>query len=144
MGTICESWRTNKYIIKGDRMLRPGPAKWKRIHSCRMANIKAFQDHEHTISEESREEMDTEKPWWTYYNEIDYIMTDKPSMVTDVTVITRINIGSDHMIVMGSITLNTKAERRKLLRIHEQELTLKWFERRRTRFNSNWRTCSQH
>ena len=43
--------------------------------------------------------------------EIDYIMTDKPSMVTDVTVINRINIGSDHRIVMGSITLNTRAER---------------------------------
>ena len=25
-------------------------------------NIKEFQDHEHTISEESREEMDMEKP----------------------------------------------------------------------------------
>ena len=48
-------------------------------------------------------------------NEIDYIMTDKPSMVTDVTVINRINIGSDHRMVMGSITLNTRAERRKLL-----------------------------
>ena len=48
-------------------------------------------------------------------NEIDYIMTDKPSMVTDVTVINRVNIGSDHMMVMGSITLNTRAERRKLL-----------------------------
>ena len=29
-------------------------------------------------------------------NEIDYIMTAKPSMVTDVTVINRINIGIDH------------------------------------------------
>ena len=48
-------------------------------------------------------------------NEIDYTMTDKPSMVTDVTVINRINIGSDHRMVMGSITLNTRAERRKLL-----------------------------
>ena len=48
-------------------------------------------------------------------NEIDDIMTDKPSMVTDVTVINRINIGSDHMIVMCSITLNTRADRRKLL-----------------------------
>ena len=48
-------------------------------------------------------------------NEIDLIMTDKPSMVTDVTVINRINIGSDHRMVMGSITLNTRAERRKLL-----------------------------
>ena len=42
-------------------------------------------------------------------------MTDQPSMVTDVTVINRINIGSDHRMVMGSITLNTRAERRKLL-----------------------------
>ena len=48
-------------------------------------------------------------------NEIDYIMTDRPSMVTDVTVINRINIGSDHMMVMGSITLNTRAEMGKLL-----------------------------
>ena len=48
-------------------------------------------------------------------NEIDYIMTDKPSMVTDVTVINRVNIGSDHRMVMGSITLNTRVERRKLL-----------------------------
>ena len=48
-------------------------------------------------------------------NEIDYIMTDNPSMVTDVTVINRVNIGSDHRMVMCSITLNTRAERRKLL-----------------------------
>ena len=47
--------------------------------------------------------------------EIDYTMTDKPSTVTDVTVINRTNIGSDHSMVMGSITLTTKAERRKLL-----------------------------
>ena len=42
-------------------------------------------------------------------------MTNIPSMVTDVTVINRINIGSDHMMVMDSITLYTIAERRKLL-----------------------------
>ena len=36
-------------------------------------------------------------------------------MVTDVTVINRINIGSDHRMAMGSITLNTKAESRKLI-----------------------------
>ena len=48
-------------------------------------------------------------------NEIDYIMTDKPSMVTDVTVINRVNIGSDHTMVIGSITLNPRAERKKLL-----------------------------
>ena len=42
-------------------------------------------------------------------------MTDKPSMITDVTVLNRVNIGSGHRMVMGSITLNTRAERRKLL-----------------------------
>ena len=48
-------------------------------------------------------------------NEIDYIMTDKPSMFFEVTVINRVNIGSDHSMVIGSITLNTRAERMKLL-----------------------------
>ena len=33
-------------------------------------------------------------------NEIDYIMTDKPSMVTDVTVINRVNIGSEHRMAL--------------------------------------------
>ena len=50
------------------------------------------------------------------HSSINYIMTDKPSMVTNMTVINCINIGSDHMMVMGSITLNTRAERRKLLK----------------------------
>ncbi len=40
---------------------------------------------------------------------------DNPITVTDVTVINRVNIGCDHMVVMGSIMLNTRAERRKLL-----------------------------
>ena len=51
----------------------------------------------------------------TLKNEIDYIMTGKPSMGTDVSVINRINIVSDHRMVMGSITLNTRSGRRKLL-----------------------------
>ena len=49
-------------------------------------------------------------------NEINYIMTDKPSMITDVRVINRINIGSDHRMLMSNIRLDTKAERKKLLR----------------------------
>ena len=48
-------------------------------------------------------------------NEIDNTMTDKPSMVADVTVINRVNIGSDQRMVMGCVTLNTRAERSKLL-----------------------------
>ena len=48
-------------------------------------------------------------------NEIDYIMTDKPSMVTDVTLINRRKIVSDHRMVMVYVTLNTREERKKLL-----------------------------
>ena len=40
---------------------------------------------------------------------------DNPIMVTDVTVINRVNIGCDNMVVMDSIMLNTREERRKLL-----------------------------
>ena len=47
-------------------------------------------------------------------------MTDKPSMVTDVTVINRSNITIKHRIVMGSVTLSTRAERRKLLNKNTQ------------------------
>ena len=41
-------------------------------------------------------------------NEIDYIMTGKPSTVTDVTVINRVNIGSDHRR-RGSAVVSTSA-----------------------------------
>ena len=65
-------------------------------------------------------------------------MTDKPSMVTDVTVINRINIGSDHMVVMGSITLNTRAERRKLLNKNTRKrVDTDTIGTKITRFNSN-------
>ena len=43
-------------------------------------------------------------------NEIDYILTDKPSMVTDVTVINRIDIGSDHRMVIGRAGTNTPSD----------------------------------
>ena len=43
-------------------------------------------------------------------------MTDKPNMITDVRIIIRINIGSDHRMLMSNIRLDTKAERTKLLR----------------------------
>ena len=41
-------------------------------------------------------------------------------MVTNVTVKNRINIGSDHIMVMGSVTLNTRVERRKLINKNTQ------------------------
>ena len=43
-------------------------------------------------------------------------MTDKPNMMTYVRVINRINIGSDHRMLINNIRLDTKAERKKVLR----------------------------
>ena len=42
-------------------------------------------------------------------------MNDKPSMVTDVTIINCINIGIEHNMLIGSVTINTRAERSTLL-----------------------------
>ena len=64
-------------------------------------------------------------------NEIYYIMTDKPNMITDVRVINSINIGSDHRMLVSNIRLDTKAERKKLLRkkklikVHTREIGIK-------------------
>ena len=44
-------------------------------------------------------------------NEIDYIVTGKPNMVTYVRVINRMDIGSDQRMLMSNISLDTKAER---------------------------------
>ena len=55
-------------------------------------------------------------PDGTTKNEIDYVLTTKPDTITDVTVINRINVGSDHRMVMSSVKLDTKAERKKLIK----------------------------
>ena len=46
--------------------------------------------------------------------EIDYILTNRPDIVTDVAVIKQVNIGSDHRMGMSSIKLNAEVERKKL------------------------------
>jgi ribonuclease HII len=46
---------------------------------------------------------------------IDYILTDKPSVITNVTAINRVNIGSDHRMLMSTMSINTKFERNKLI-----------------------------
>ena len=78
-----------------------------------MDNIKGWQDHEYTIPEENLEAMDMEKP---RRNNGRMKLTDKPNMITYVRVINRINIGSDHRMLMSNIRLDMKAERKKLLR----------------------------
>ncbi|XP_064076267.1 craniofacial development protein 2-like [Vanessa tameamea] len=49
-------------------------------------------------------------------NEIDFVMTDKRHIFRDVSVINRFNTGSDHRLVRGSLNINFKAERVRLMK----------------------------
>ena len=46
--------------------------------------------------------------------DIDYILTNRFDIVTDVTVIKQVNIGSDHRLVMSNIKLDVEVERKQL------------------------------
>ncbi|MEG7521681.1 MAG: hypothetical protein M3H12_01060 [Chromatiales bacterium] len=48
-------------------------------------------------------------------NEIDYILTSRPDIVTDVTVTNQVNTGSDHIMVMSTIKLDIEVERKTLM-----------------------------
>lgn len=49
------------------------------------------------------------------FHEIDYILTDRISTIKDVTVLNRVNAGSDHRMVRCRVQLNTKIEMKKLI-----------------------------
>ena len=49
-------------------------------------------------------------------NEIDYILTNKKSTVKDVDVIQRVKRWSYHQLVRGTITINTRLDRSKMMR----------------------------
>ena len=46
-------------------------------------------------------------------NEIDYIMTDRPDIFLDVSVINSLNTGSNHRMIREKAKINTKFERAK-------------------------------
>ena len=72
-------------------------------------------------------------------------MSDKLSMVTNATVIKRINIGSDHSMVMGSIALNIRAERRKLLNKNTRtRVDTQMIGTKKNTFQLKLKTGSQH
>jgi len=48
-------------------------------------------------------------------NEIDFIITDKKQIVTDVTILNKLSVGSDHRMVRAKIVLNLRTERNKLV-----------------------------
>ena len=47
--------------------------------------------------------------------EIDYIMTDRPDIFLDLSVINSINTGSDHRMIRGKARINTKFEKAKMV-----------------------------
>ena len=49
-------------------------------------------------------------------NEIDFIMTDSKHIFRDVSVINRFNTGSDHRLLRGSLNINLKLERNRLMK----------------------------
>ena len=46
----------------------------------------------------------------------DYILTNKKSFMKNVDVIQRVNVGSDHRLVRGTIKTNTGIERSRMMR----------------------------
>ena len=66
--------------------------------------------------------------------EIDYILTNRTDIVTDVTVINQVNTGSDHIVAMS----NTKLVTKRLPRVNAKQIGSKKIEFQlelRNRFN---------
>ena len=59
--------------------------------------------------------MDVENPNGVTKTEIDYILTNRPDIVTDVTVINQGNIGSDHILIVSNIKLVVEMEKKTLM-----------------------------
>lgn len=49
-------------------------------------------------------------------NEIDFIMADKKRIFTDVSVVNRFSAGSDHRLIRGTINIDIRLERTRLMR----------------------------
>ena len=43
-------------------------------------------------------------------NEIDFILSAKPNIFLDIKVINKVNIGNDHVMLLGKIKINTQLE----------------------------------
>ena len=56
-----------------------------------------------------------ESPSGVTKTELDYILTNRPDIVTDITVINQVNIRSDHRMDMSNIKLDAKVESKQLM-----------------------------
>ena len=67
-------------------------------------------------------------------NEIDFILTNRPQNVKDVTVLNRFKTSSDHRLVRAKFEFNTKYERLKLTKGKRKILNVKKLEEQREEF----------
>ena len=74
-------------------------------------------------------------------NEIDYILTNKKSIVKNVKVIQRVNVGSDHRLVRGTIKTNTRIERCKMMRTRKSKVNIKVLLLKEEDFSCNVKTA---
>ena len=71
--------------------------------------------------------MDVEESKRTSKNDIDYILTNKKRIVKNVDAIQRVNVGSDHRLVRGTIKTNTRIEARRLMRPGKFKVNIEMF-----------------
>ena len=58
-------------------------------------------------------------------NEIDFIMTNKENTIEDLTVVGRVNTGSDHRLVRARFNFRTRIERAKLVKTQTSKIDYK-------------------
>ena len=58
-------------------------------------------------------------------NEIDFIMTDNENTIEDLTVVNRVNTGSDHRLVRAKFNFRTRIERAKLVKARTSKIDYK-------------------
>ena len=63
----------------------------------------------------------------TSNNEIGNILTNKKSLEKNVEVIQRVNEGSDHRLIRGTIKTNTRMERGRMMRPESPKSTSRYF-----------------
>src|SRR5271154_1101962 len=58
-------------------------------------------------------------------NEIDFIMTNKENTIEDLTVISRVNMGSDHQLVRARFNFRARIEQAKLVKTQRSKINYK-------------------
>ncbi len=110
-----------KLGTRGDNELRVGQFGYgQRNH--RGQRLAEFLEKEDLFAMNSFFQKPSHRKWtWmspdgSTKNEIDFIMTTKRQMFNDVSVIHKVKTGSDHRLVRGTLNINIKLERSRLMK----------------------------